>query len=174
MVSAKDSLISLRINPLRLPFEVFRQRGRDVARAPVNADALRQTHQSRRQQCMICDVDRVAVCQSCFHLLGKDGCSREAANELKACFGALRRTAHVGDDLRGNIAVAPSNSGAAVHAGKDVGSVGYPAAGWGLARNKAGASVGDSLPAYGHSVCSIPRFLVRLLTPRWTTYLFVS
>ena len=40
---------------------------------------------------------------------------------------ALRRTAHVGDDLRGNIAVAPSNSGAAVHVGKDVGSVGYPA-----------------------------------------------
>src|SRR5262245_41054923 len=91
MVSAKDSLASLRINPLRLQFEVFRQRGRDVARAPVNADALRQTHQSRRQQCMICDVDRVAVCQSCFHLLGKDGCSREAANELKACFGALRK-----------------------------------------------------------------------------------
>ncbi len=78
---------------------------------------------------MICDVDRVAVCQSCFYLLGKNGCSREAANELKACFGALRRTAHVGDDLRGNIAVAPSNSRAAVHVGKDVGSVGYPAAG---------------------------------------------
>src|SRR5215475_9057345 len=64
---------------------------------------------------MICDVDRVAICQSCFHLLGKNGCRREAANELKACFGALRRTAHVGDDLRGNIAVAPSNSGATVH-----------------------------------------------------------
>src|SRR6516164_1446134 len=105
-VSAKDSLASLRIDPLRLQFEVFRQRGRDVTRAPVNADALRQTHQGRRQQCMICDVDRVAVCQSCFHLLGKNGCSREAANELKACFGTLRRTAHVGDDLRGNIAVA--------------------------------------------------------------------
>jgi hypothetical protein len=74
--------------------------------------------------------DRVAVCQSCFQLLGKNGCSREAANELKACFGALRRIAHVGDDLRGNIVVAPSNSGAAVHIGKDVvGSIGYPAAG---------------------------------------------
>src|SRR5262249_617383 len=59
---------------------------------------------------MICDVDRLAICQSCFHLLGKNGCSREAANELKACFGALRRTAHVGDDLRGNIAVAPTTA----------------------------------------------------------------
>ena len=78
---------------------------------------------------MICDVDRVAVCQSCFHLLRKNGCSREATNELKACFGALRRTAHVGDDLRGNIAGAPSNSGAAVHVGKDLRSVGYSAAG---------------------------------------------
>src|SRR6516162_3087253 len=123
MVSAKDSLGILRINPLCLPLEVFRQRGREVARAPVNADALRQTHQSRRQQCMICDVDRVAICQPCFHLLGKNGCSREAANELNSRFGALRRTAHVGDDLRSNIAVAPSNSGAAVHVGKDVGSV---------------------------------------------------
>jgi hypothetical protein len=42
---------------------------------------------------------------------GKNRCSREAANELKAYFGALRRTAHVSEDLRGNIAVAPGNSG---------------------------------------------------------------
>jgi hypothetical protein len=71
----------------------------------------------------------MAVCQSCFHLLGKNGCSSEAANELKACFGALRCTAHVGDDLHGNVVISPSDSRAAVHVGKNIGAVGYPAAG---------------------------------------------
>jgi hypothetical protein len=74
------------------------QRWRDVFGDVIDANAVRQSHQRARQGGVLLNVDLFAVRELRFHLLGKDGASGKAANELQAAFAAVLGTALVEND----------------------------------------------------------------------------
>jgi hypothetical protein len=66
--------------------QILAQRRRDSSATPLDSNALCDPQHRRDQQRIFLNIDRLTSRKARFHLLGKDGNSAEAPNELKARF----------------------------------------------------------------------------------------